>query len=364
MIRNRLTVFSSIVCLCLMLGSSEYAHADRAAIQAEGSGTGAFFPATGYFFGPGTSTPLGGLIYNGTLELKEIQPLKFRFENAGRGTDNEIFHESIYEDGSTLSARFRGIVELDPVLDDEGNPTGQFTAEWTGNWVIVGGTGQFRGAKGSFRVTAINDPFFLTDFAWNFSWSWTGNIVVPNNPDDCVVLTLATQGEGVFDPANLGVGDPADFPFVIGDGLGEGIYNGTPVGEASLDGVTIGPDQHWGTAQSISPGIPSPASTIWFPGVTGENPRDDAGAQLIHIMATELGEIWFNYRYYFDLDLGAGVIVGRADFRVVGGTDMFEGAGGSVFVRVESSLEGFDPENPVAPFVYDFKGYIELCDDK
>jgi hypothetical protein len=364
MIRNRLTVLLSTVAFSLMvLGSGELAQADRA-IQSEGSGTGAFFPATGYYFGPGTATPLGNLIYNGSLELKEIVPGKFRFQNAGRGTENESLHEVIYEDGSSISTRAKGIVQLIPVLDGDGNPTGQFTADWNGNWTIVKGTGQYRGAKGSFRVNAVNDPFYLTDPSWNFSWTWSGNIAVPSNPDDCLVLTLETHGEGVFDPANLGLGDPdvIPFPFIVGDGSGEGIYDGTPTGQASLDGVPIGPDQHFGVAQSISPGLLSPASTVWYPGVTGENP--DGSGRLIHIMVTDLGEIWFENTYYFELDGVAGMIIGRADFRVVGGTEMFEGAGGSVYVQVESNLDGFDPDNPVAPFGYDFQGYIELCDDK
>jgi hypothetical protein len=363
MIRNQLTFLLSLLCLSLVvLGSSQPTHASPA-VQSTGSGTGVFFPGTGYYFGPGSATPFGDLIYSGTLELKEIKPGKFRFENAGRGTENESFHEVVYEDGSTITTRFRGIVELVPVLED-GNPTGQFTANWDGNWTIVEGTGQLRGAKGGFRVTAINDPFSLTDPYWNFSWSWRGNVTVPNRPEDCLVLRLTTTGEGTFDPANLGLGDPDQitFPFIIGDGSGEGIYDGTPTGEYSLDGLT-GPDQHFGTAQSISPGVLSPVSTIWYPGMTGENP--DGSGRLIHIMATDRGEIWFKYTHFFELDFDAGLIVGLADFRVVGGTGLFEEATGSVFVRVESNLEDVTglPDNPVAPFTYDFKGYVTLCEE-
>jgi hypothetical protein len=363
MIRSQLKFSLSLLCMSLVALGSQSADASPA-VQSTGSGTGVFFPATGYYFGPGSATPFGDLIYSGTLELDEIQPGKFRFQNAGRGTENESFHEVSYEDGSTISTRFRGIVELVPVLEN-GNPTGQFTANWDGNWTIVEGTGQLRGAKGGFRVNAINDPFSLTDEVWTFSWSWQGNVTVPNRPDDCTVLRLTTNGEGTFDPANLGLGDPTQipFPFIIGDGSGEGIYDGTPTGEFSLDGVVIGPDQHFGTAQSISPGVLSPVSTIWYPGRSGENP--DGSGRLIHIMRTEPGEIWFEYTHFFELDSVAGLIIGLADFRVVGGTGLFEGATGSVFVRVESNLADVTglPANPVAPFTYDFKGYVTLCEE-
>lgn len=348
------------------LTTSDSILADSQATTASGIGT--FLPRPtgdgGDYFGSGVEPDLGTFIHNGSLDLIPIQALKFRFQNTGRGTDEEILHQVMYEDGSTIASRFRGIVELEPEFDINGNPTGQFTAEWNGTWVYTGGTGRFVNAKGSNRVTAINTPFSLTDFAWNFNFNWTGNLTLPNNQNHANVVQLSTVGEGCFDPANLGIGDPnvIPFPFVIGDGSGEGIYNGTPVGQASLDGVPIGPDQHWGTAQSIRPGLVSLDSTIWYPGVTGANPRPDAGGAPIHIMATELGEIWFNYGYWFELD--NVVIIGRGDFRVVGGTGMFADATGTVYVRVESELSEVTglPNMPVAPFNYDFKGFVELAD--
>ncbi len=175
--------------------------------------------------------------------------------------------------------------------------------------MIVKGTGRFRGAGGR-----------------NFSWSWRGNNAVLRRHVRADNRVLHAEDVGSFDPANLGLGDLTLFPLVIGDGSGAGVYNGTPVGTYSLDGVPIGPDQHFGTAQSIiGPGTFSLAGTIWYPGVTGLNPDGVSGP--IHRMVTNEGEIWFNYTYYFDLDLAFGVIK-RADFRVVGGTGMFEGAKG------------------------------------
>ena len=285
MIYRRLNLILTTLAIGLVsLAASDRALADS--MRTSASGIGTFLPRApedpagpgGDYFGSGVEPELGNFIHNGSLDLIPIRPLKFRFQNAGRGTDQEVLHEVMYEDGSTIKSRFRGIVELDPMFDDQGNPTGLFTAEWNGTWVYVGGTGRFRNAKGSNRVTAINDPFSLTDFAWNFDFTWTGNLTLPNNRDHANIVELSTVGEGCFAPANIGRQLPLPlpqlpFPLVIGDGSGEGIYDGTPEGEASLDGIPIGPDQHWGTAQSIRPGNFSLAGTIWYPGISGANPR-------------------------------------------------------------------------------------------
>src|SRR6516164_10523073 len=67
-----------------------------------------------------------------------------------------------------------------------------------------------------------------------------------------------TGGYGVFFPANLGVGDPATEPTIVGDGSGYAAYDGTPTGhEFRLDGQLVGDgwDQHFGAAQTFTPGI-------------------------------------------------------------------------------------------------------------
>jgi len=349
-------------------------------IQSTATGTGTYFPLTGYYFGPGTGPELGNLFYNGTMELTPVgDPLegKFKFKNKGRGTADEIFHETIYEDGSTISTRFRGTVQLIPYVDSSGNMTDKFTANWEGKWRVVKGTGQFLGARGNFDVTAVNEPFNpQTDPVWQFSWSWTGKLKIPKRrfAPKCFTFQLETGGFGVFDPANLGLGDPNVYPFpvVIGDGSGTGVYDGTPTGnEFRLNGHLVGNgfDRHFGTAQSISPGVFIPsAGVIRYPGVSGENP--DGSGRKIHVMKTWLGEIWFHNTYYFELDPAAGTagtIVANADFRVLGGTWLFKYARGSVFVRVFSDLADFNPGNPAtgippsAPFRYDFHGYLEYC---
>jgi hypothetical protein len=323
------------------------------------SGTGIFCPATGYFFGSGDGTPLGKSYYNGVLELAPTGQLTFDFQNKGRGTENEILQESYAEDGSVLYFRFGGTVTLMPI-DNLGN----FRAMWTGIWEIVKGTGRMRNAKGNLQVTAVNDPFNINDPKWTFDWSWSGEIKVKKNATKHYA-DLQTGGFGVFDPANIGVGDPntLPFPIIIGDGSGLGVYDGTPTGfEFKLDGQLVGDgfDQHFGTAQSLSPGIPA-YGRIFYPGVSGPNP--DGSGRILHVMTTRDGQIWYHNRYYFELDPVAQILYGRCNFEIVGGTERFDKASGTVMCQVQTNLADVfvDPQGDVnAPFRYDFNGYIDI----
>jgi hypothetical protein len=384
--------FAFLFALCLSVATCGIPSSDVQAatlgkyktITSSAVGDGSFLPepdghggiSGGNYFGEGEDPELGSLIYKGRLALTPIgDPSNglSAFENEGRGTDQEVLHEVIYGDGSTISTRFKGEVQLVPVVGKEGF----FTAQWTGIWEIVEGTGRFLGAKGQFEVEATNQPFNpQADFFWNFTWSWDGLIKVPKRRffrNRCIQLKLTANGHGKFDPANLGLGDPEIFgPLIIGDGSGEGIYDGTPTGnDFRLNGFLIGNgwDQHFGNAQSISPGVPQPSGKVRFPGVSGENP--DGSGRKIHIMKTLLGEIWFTNQYYFELDPEAGdkgTIMARADFRIVGGTFFFRRALGSVYVTTFSDLaKDFDPGNsdqeipPSANFRYDFGGFVEFC---
>ena len=156
-------------------------------------GSGTYYPAQGYFNGPGNDqddadVELGPQIYAGRLELGEPTDefgLVFPFQNFGRGTEDEILERNIYNDGE-IFLRIKGVVQLipyntdpsdlDPDFDSFNPELGPFTAEWEGDWDIVKGTGRYVGAKGSFVVTAINQPFLLTDTSWPFDWTWQGSI--------------------------------------------------------------------------------------------------------------------------------------------------------------------------------------------
>ena len=161
------------------------------------------------------------------------------------------------------------------------------------------------------------------------------------------------------------MGDPntLPFPFVIGDGSGTGVYDGTPTGnEFRLNGELVGDgfDQHFGTAQSLTTGI-FYNNRFFYPGESGPNP--DGSGRPIHVMKTRDGEIWYRNNYYFELDPAAGVLTGYCDFRIIGGTKRFAKATGSVYCQVVTPLGDVtvDPQGDVnAPFRYDFNGFIDL----
>ncbi len=174
------------------------------------------------------------------------------------------------------------------------------------------------------------------------------------------VKRFQTGGFGVFSPANLGVGDPAQFPTIIGDGSGYSAYNGTPTGyEFRLDGVLVGDgfDQHFGATQSFTPGTATRPGIVRYPFRTADNPLRPGTA--IHIMQSRAGEIWFHYTGAFNLDVNQGTLISNSRFRIVGGTGIFERATGMVFVITRTNLSDITPAGD-APFRYDFDGLINL----
>lgn len=180
------------------------------------------------------------------------------------------------------------------------------------------------------------------------------------NQSQAVERTFETGGHGVFFPANLGVGDPAVFPQIIGDGSGLSVYNGTPTGnEFRLDGNLVGDgwDQHFGAAQSITPGLPTDPGIVLYPYVTAKNPKQRG--RRIHIMNTRVGAVWFQYDGFFTLDTNAGTLISRSTFRIVGGTRRFSRASGEVLVITTTNLADITPEGAV-PFRYDFDGIINM----
>lgn len=172
-------------------------------------------------------------------------------------------------------------------------------------------------------------------------------------------VRFQTGGFGLFSPANLGVGDPTMVPTIIGDGSGYAAYNGTPRGnEFRLNGRLVGDgwDQHFGAAQSFTPGVVAGDGVVLYPYFTANNPIRPG--QAIHIMRTRVGEVWFQYTGFFTLDTNAGTLVSRSIFEVVGGTQMFNRASGRVFVITRTNLRDITPAG--APFRYDFDGIVNL----
>jgi hypothetical protein len=174
-------------------------------------------------------------------------------------------------------------------------------------------------------------------------------------------LSFHVSGDGVFNPANIGTSKGGNAGLVLGDGSGLAPYkaSGTDfvLGGVDLGAIGRGSNVHRGAAQSFTEGTLGDGIITW-PVVTGPNPflKDKPR---IHVMRTDFGDIHFTYAGRFILDLGTGVIIGQAPFKVVGGTGLFEDARGVVLVQVNST--GADPAGGV-DFHYEFDGLVILDD--
>jgi hypothetical protein len=116
-------------------------------------------------------THLGKHTFAGVVATSPTaNPLVYDFSLTGT-------QETVAANGDKLFFSGSGQVELIP-LDATGTT---FVAVWEGDFVVVGGTGRFAGARPAdepLHVVAINDPFSLLDPVWSFSWELTGRIVL------------------------------------------------------------------------------------------------------------------------------------------------------------------------------------------
>ncbi len=108
---------TALLVMCALLVTCPVAMGQT--VDVTGAGSGVFVPASGLFYGKGDGNLLGERFFSGFVEVEPLdfndltKPLKFK--NKGRGTNNEKFQEIIATDGSSLSLRFRGTVQLEPV---------------------------------------------------------------------------------------------------------------------------------------------------------------------------------------------------------------------------------------------------------
>jgi len=174
-------------------------------------------------------------------------------------------------------------------------------------------------------------------------------------------VALHLEGDGVFDPANIGTPDGGEYA-VIGDGSGLAAYAAAGGSKhdkdrrilSNLDGVPLAFDEHVGAVQSYTMGTFGPGGTVEYPAEVGENPQRPG--EFVHVTRTPHGEIRFTYPGKFVL--GPAGVTGLADFKVVGGTGLFDGATGEVAVVVTSP--GPSPDGTAA-FHYEFDGVVELA---
>jgi hypothetical protein len=134
-------------------------------------GTGAYSPVNGDYGGKGIANLLGAHTFLGNVTTSPTaNPMVFNFVST-------VPQVTIGAGGERINFTSSGQVTLIP-LD---HTFTRFSAIWTGDFVVVGGTGRFahaRPAAQPLHVIAINDPFTFADPVWSFCWELTGRIVL------------------------------------------------------------------------------------------------------------------------------------------------------------------------------------------
>jgi hypothetical protein len=133
-------------------------------------GTGVFTPANGDYSGTGVGTHLGAQTFFGNvLVMPTGNPLVVTWYST-------VPQVTIAANGDRLYFSSSGTAQLIPL-----STPGTFTAIWTGDFVVVGGTGRFASAGPAaqpIQAVVVNDPFKLTDPVWTFTWELSGRIVL------------------------------------------------------------------------------------------------------------------------------------------------------------------------------------------
>ncbi len=134
-------------------------------------GSGYYNPATGDYGGDGVGTLVGRHHFLGNvLTFPTGNPFVYDFMILPSNPQ-----ETVAANGDKIYFSGSGQVELFP-LDPYFI---EFTATWSGNFVVEGGTGRFASiAPGPqpLDVIAINDPFTLADPQWDFTWTLNGSV--------------------------------------------------------------------------------------------------------------------------------------------------------------------------------------------
>jgi hypothetical protein len=166
---RRFTILTPAVVLVALAGGIRESSAQE--VPYKSKGTGIYSPGNGNFSGTGTGTHMGNLTFSGNvMTTSTANPLVFNFSLTAPQQTVAANGDMIYFIGS-------GQVQLFPL--DSTFTT--FTAFWSGQYEVVGGTGRFANvAPGEepLEVTATNDPFALTDPEWTFSWTVDGTILL------------------------------------------------------------------------------------------------------------------------------------------------------------------------------------------
>jgi hypothetical protein len=164
---RRFTILTPAIVLVALGAGVRELHAQQVPYKAKG--TGIYSPATGDFSGTGTATHIGNDTFSGNvMTTSTADPLVFNFSLTAP-------QQTVAANGDMILFIGSGQVQLYPL--DSTFTT--FTAIWSGQYEVVGGTGRFANvAPGDqpLQVTAINHPFALSDPEWTFSYTLDGEI--------------------------------------------------------------------------------------------------------------------------------------------------------------------------------------------
>jgi hypothetical protein len=129
-------------------------------------GTGFYSPVTNDYGGVGTGTHMGRHSFLGNIEATFTSNTTANFVS----TTPQV---TIAANGDVLLLDVVGEVVFTPL------PDGRWTATWTADFIVVGGTGRFTNAAPADEPllgVVVNDPFSFTDPVWTFQWTLTGRL--------------------------------------------------------------------------------------------------------------------------------------------------------------------------------------------
>jgi len=120
----------------------------------------------------GNATQLGNYyLVDAAVQIDSfIDPLTANFSSAV----DPVF---VAANGDKLVLHYEGIVKLTPVLDENNQPTGEFTSRWVADFtpVLEECTGRFeKVVGGSFEMIATSGAFQLSDTDIPYQWKGDG----------------------------------------------------------------------------------------------------------------------------------------------------------------------------------------------
>ncbi len=161
--------WSKLFAIAAVLGIVSMGSAYGQLVPYKSQGTGIYEPGTGNYGGAGIGRLLGRHSLAGSVIASPTDnPLVFVFSILSSNPQ-----ETIAANGDKIYFSATGQVQLIPLEET----FTVFSAVWSGEFVVEGGTGQFASIKPGpqpLKVVAVNNPFTFADPQWSFNWTLDG----------------------------------------------------------------------------------------------------------------------------------------------------------------------------------------------